>query len=131
MASQRFTTLLLTRSPAWAAAVAVGLYGVLAYGVAQRAHEFGVRFALGANAWQIARAVLSGAFAVVGVGLLIGIAAPSRRRVMTSALEFVQAPGVATYASVAVVFFLIAAICGLAPARRAARADPLQALRAN
>lgn len=130
---QRFTTLLLTLFAALGLLLsAVGLYGVLAYGVSQRAHEFGVRFALGANTGDIVGSVLSGALAVVGGGLLIGIAAATALgRVMASALDFVQTPGAATYALVATVFLAIGAACALTPARRAATVDPVQALRAD
>lgn len=133
MASERFTTLLFTAFALLALLLsAVGLYGVLAYSVSQRAHEFGVRFALGADAGQVGRAVLAGALGMVGTGLLIGIAgAVAAGRVMTSTLSFVQAPSVATYAVVTAVFLAIAVVCSVAPARRAARTDPLRALRAS
>jgi putative ABC transport system permease protein len=132
MANERFTTLLLTVFAALGLVLAgIGLYGVLAYGVSRRTHEFGVRLALGADASRIARHVLGRAVGVVAAGLLVGIAAAIMAgRVMTSTLRYVEAPGLSTYAVVAALFLLIAVVCGLAPARRAARADPLRELRA-
>jgi putative ABC transport system permease protein len=133
MASERFSTLLFTAFALLALLLsAVGLYGVLAYSVSQRAHEFGVRFALGADAGQVARVVLARALGLVSTGLLIGIAsAVAAGRLMTSTLSFVQAPGAATYVAVTTVFLAIAVVCSVAPARRAARTDPLRVLRSG
>lgn len=133
MASERFATLLFTAFAVLALLLsAVGLHGVLAYSVSQRAHEFGVRVALGAEARDVARVVLAGAIGLVGAGLLIGVAAAVvAGRLMAASLSFVQAPGVTTYAIVTTVFLTIAVVCGVVPARRAARTDPLRVLRAN
>jgi len=133
MASERFSTLLFTSFGLLALLLsAVGLYGVLAYSVSLRAHEFGIRFALGADASQVARAVLVGALGLVGTGLLIGtVGAVVAGRLMTATLSFVHAPSAVTYLAVTAVFLGLGLVCSLAPARRAARIDPLRMLRAT
>jgi predicted lysophospholipase L1 biosynthesis ABC-type transport system permease subunit len=133
MARERFTTLLFTAFALLALLLsAVGLYGVLTYSVSQRTQEFGIRFALGADTGQVARGVLAGALSLVALGLLAGMAgAVAASRVMTAALSFVQAPGLALYLGVALLFLGIAIVCSLAPARRAARTDPLRVLRSS
>jgi putative ABC transport system permease protein len=133
MASQRFTTLLLTLFAVLGLLLtAIGLYGVLAYGVTQRLHEFGVRFALGARPSQIVKTVMGGALTLVGIGLVLGIAiAAALARVMTRTLDFVQHPDAATYAAVAIILLGVAAGAAFAPARRAIRVDPMQTLRST
>ena len=112
--------------------IAIGLYGVLAYGVAQRTHEFGVRVALGARPGAIVRGVVRGALTLVGSGLLIGIvAATALARVIMAALDFVAPPDAPTYAAVAIILLGVAAAAVFVPARRAMRVDPMQTLRAN
>jgi putative ABC transport system permease protein len=133
MASQRFTTFLLTLFAGLGLLlIAIGLYGVLAYGVAQRTHEFGVRVALGAKPRAIVTGVVRGALTLVGSGLLVGIvAATALGRVMIAMLDFVEAPDVTTYGAVAIILLGVAAIAVFAPARRAMRVDPMQTLRAK
>jgi len=133
MARQRFTTLLLMLFAGLGLLlIAIGLYGVLAYGVAQRTHEFGVRVALGARPGVIVRGVVSGALTLVGAGLLIGVlAAAALTRVMISALDFVAAPEAPTYGAVAIVLMIVAAAAVFVPARRAMRVDPMRTLRTN
>jgi ABC-type antimicrobial peptide transport system permease subunit len=112
--------------------IAIGLYGVLAYGVAQRKHEFGVRVALGARPRAIVSGVVRGALMLVGSGLLFGIiAATALARVMMAMLDFVEPPDVPTYGAVAIILFAVAAAAVCAPARRAMRVDPMQVLRAK
>lgn len=131
MATQRFTTFLLTLFAALGLLLtAVGLYGVLAYGVAQRTHEFGVRFALGARPMEIVGTVMIGALMLVGSGLILGmVAAAGLARVMTTALDFVQWPDASTYGVVALILLGVAAAAGIGPTRRAVRVDPMQTLR--
>jgi putative ABC transport system permease protein len=133
MASQRFTTLLLALFAGLGLLlIAIGLYGVLAYGVAQRTHEFGVRVALGARPRAIVSRVVRGALTLVGSGLLVGvIAATALARVMIAMLDFVEPPDVSTYGVVAVILLAVASAAVFAPARRAMRADPMQTLRAK
>ncbi len=133
MASQRFTTFLLTLFAGLGLLlIAIGLYGVLAYGVAQRTHEFGVRVALGARPGAIVRGVVRGALTLVGTGLLIGIvAATALARVMMAALDFVAPPDAAAYGAVAMILLGVAAAAVFVPARRAMRVDPMRTLRSN
>lgn len=133
MASQRFTTFLLTLFAGLGLLlIAIGLYGVLAYGVAQRTHEFGVRVALGAKPRAIVSWMVRGATVLVGTGLLFGImAATVLARLMMSMLDFVEPPDVITYGAVAIILLGVAAAAVLAPARRAMRVDPMQTLRAK
>lgn len=133
MASQRFTTLLLALFAGLGLLlIAIGLYGVLAYGVAQRTHEFGVRMALGARPGAIVAGVVKGALTLVGSGLLLGIiAATALARVMTSMLDFVAPPDVPAYGAVAVILLVVAAAAVVVPARRAMRVDPMHTLRAH
>jgi putative ABC transport system permease protein len=133
MASQRFTTFLLTLFAILGLLLtAVGLYGVLAYVVTQRTHEFGVRFALGATRGDIVWTIAGGAFALVGSGLVIGIgAATALARIMKAALDFAGRPDLLTYAAVALALLAVAGVAAVAPARRALRVDPMQTLRSN
>lgn len=109
----------------------LGLYGVIAYSVTQRAHEIGLRVALGATSGNIVRLVLSKgvvlAVAGIGLGLLgsIGIT-----RVFANLLVGISAGDVPTYAVVSLAVFLVALTACYIPARfRAARIDPVNALR--
>ena len=109
---------------------AVGLYGVLSAAVRQRTAEIGVRMALGAPPASIFRSMIGRGLALsaagIGFGLVAGLALT---RAMTSMLVGVRANDPATFAGMAVVFFLIAAISSWLPARRAALLDPTVALR--
>jgi putative ABC transport system permease protein len=109
---------------------AVGLYGVLATGVRQRTAEIGVRIALGAPTSSIFRLVLGEGLRLSAVGAVIGVvAALMLTRVMRSMLVGVGATDPATFAAIAVLFFVIAALACWLPARRAAGLDPKIALR--
>ena len=133
MARQRFTTFLLTLFAGLALLlIAIGLYGVLAYGVAQRTHEFGVRVALGARPGAIVTRVVRGALTLVGSGLLAGmVAATALARLMLAALDFVAPPDAFAYGAVAIILLAVAAAAVWVPARRAMRVDPMRTLRAN
>jgi ABC-type antimicrobial peptide transport system permease subunit len=111
---------------------AVGLYSVIAYDVAQRAQELSVRVALGARARDVIRVVVAQGFrfAIVGIGLGIGAALLGARWVQP--LLFRQsATDPAVYAGVGVVLLVVSIAACAAPARRASRADPMAALRAD
>jgi putative ABC transport system permease protein len=109
---------------------AAGLYGVLAYLVAQRTIEFGIRIALGARRHHLLRKVLFDGIRPALVGLLAGLAASAASvRLIRSMLYETQPLDPAVFATVAGVFLLVAIAACLVPAWHAARLDPMQALR--
>jgi putative ABC transport system permease protein len=109
---------------------AVGLYGVMAYTVAQRTHEIGVRLALGAQPLDVLRMVLRRGLLLAWVGLLLGLAgALAVGRLLQSLLFKVSASDPLTLVAVAALLLLVAALASYGPARRATRVDPLVALR--
>jgi predicted permease len=111
---------------------AIGLYGVIGYGVAQRMHEMGVRVALGAQGRDLMRLVMLQAVRVVGAGVLVGgvIAWALGGRVQPLLFEQ-SARDPLVFAVVGLVLIVAAVSAGLAPARRAARVDPTMALRSE
>ena len=109
---------------------AIGIYGVVAYSVAERTHEIGIRVALGAARGDVVRMVLRRVLALVVPGVALGIGgALATTRVLESLLFDVKPNDVATFAGVAVLLMGVAFVAGLVPARRASRVDPLVALR--
>lgn len=128
---QRATTKVLSGLAFIALALAaIGIYGVVAYGAAQRIREIGIRLALGASAESIFRAVLKGALALAGVGLAIGLpAAYGVTPLLRTVSEGLQPHETTVYAGVAVLLFLITVAASLAPAIRAMRVDPARVLR--
>ena len=131
VAQRRLTMLLLAAFAGIAFALAaVGIYGVLAHSVAQRTREIGLRMALGARAHDVLRMVVRQGMGAVGAGVLAGVAgALTLTRVMTSLLFGVSATDPLTFAGVAAVFAGVALLACWLPARRAARVDPMVALR--
>ena len=131
VAARRFNLLLLGGFAGLALLLAgVGLHGVIAYGVAQRAHEMGVRVALGASARDLVRLVVGQGLALTLAGVLIGaVGALALTRFVSSMLFGVRATDPATFAGVALLLLAVAALACYRPARRAARVDPLIALR--
>jgi predicted permease len=108
----------------------VGIYGVMAYEVAQRTREIGIRMALGAGHGGIVRLVFGQSFVVVVAGVVAGIgAALALARLMTSLLFGVKAMDPVTFGVVALSVLMVAAMASLIPARRATRVDPVVALR--
>jgi putative ABC transport system permease protein len=109
---------------------AIGIYGVIAYTVAQRTREIGIRMALGAQRRDMLRMVLRQSLTVVAVGLVIGLAAAfAGTRLLASLLYGVGANDLATYASVIFLLGGSAFLASYIPARRAMKVDPMEALR--
>jgi putative ABC transport system permease protein len=109
---------------------AVGLYGVLAYTVTHRHREIGIRLALGASKRNVLSLVIGQGMKLALTGAAIGIvAALALTRVIRSLLYGVTSTDPATFAGVALLLLLVALFACWLPARRAARVDPMQALR--
>ncbi|MDY7092409.1 MAG: ABC transporter permease [Acidobacteriota bacterium] len=128
---RRFNTLLISLAAGLALVLAVlGIHGVLAYFVSQRRREIGLRVALGAQQQDVLTLILKRGLELAGVGVAIGVvAAFFLTRFMSSVLYGIDATDPLTFFGVALLFLLAAAIASLLPARRAARLDPLVALR--
>jgi putative ABC transport system permease protein len=127
----RFLTLLLTLFSAISLTLAaLGIYGVISYSVAQRTNEIGIRMALGAQSTDVLRMVGASGLKLAAVGVLIGgIGAFALTRTLSGLLFGVSAVDVATYAVMAATLVAVALIACYIPARRAAKVDPLIALR--
>ena len=110
----------------------VGLAASIAWGVAQRTREIGVRMALGAEPRQVTRLFLRQGLALTAFGIVLGIAgAAASTRVLTSWLYGVKPLDAPTFAWSAAGMLAIAALASYLPARRAARIDPLVTLKAE
>jgi len=111
---------------------AVGLYGVVAFGVAQRTRELGVRLALGARPQDLLRLVVGGGLRLVllgvGIGVLLSLALT---RALSSALFGLSATDLPTFAGVSGLLASVALLASYLPARRAARVDPAVSLKAE
>ncbi len=108
----------------------IGLYGVMSYDVARRTHEIGIRMALGATAERVVRLVLSEALLWVALGVALGLgAALATTRWVESLLFGLKPHDPLTIGLAALLLLAVAAVAGYLPARRAARVDPLVALR--
>ncbi len=108
----------------------VGVYAVMAYSVSQRTNELGIRLALGASGADVMRLVVGEGAKLAAVGVVIGIpVAVITSRLLADLLFRVKPADVVTYAAVALVLGLIAVVACYVPARRAARVDPMVALR--
>jgi predicted permease len=114
------------------ALAAVGLYSVVAYAVAQRTAEIGIRMALGAQPRQVVAREMRSGLQLVAVGLAIGLgAAAGTARLIQTLLFNVEPLNPLVYGSVAALFVTVAALACLVPSLRASRIDPLDALRAD
>ena len=111
---------------------AIGIYGVLAFAVAERTREIGIRMALGAASRQVMRSVLTDALALIGSGVAIGlVAALALVRFISSLLYGVASTDPAVYAGTAAILIAVGALASYPPARRASRVDPMVALRCD
>jgi predicted permease len=130
-AAPRFRTLLLGLFAAIAVCLAMaGVYGVMAYTVGQRSSEIGLRMALGARTGDVLRLVLRQGMTLTGIGLAVGlIGAVAATRLVSSMLFEVKAGDPATFIGVAALLGAVSLAASYIPARRAARVDPISALR--
>jgi ABC-type antimicrobial peptide transport system permease subunit len=109
---------------------AVGLYGLIAYTVARRTSELGIRIALGAGHGNVMWLVIEGALRLLAFGLLLGVpAAWAASRLVTTMLWGLSATDPVTIAAAIAVLMITGVLAGWVPARRAARIDPMAALR--
>ncbi|MGH2588406.1 MAG: FtsX-like permease family protein, partial [Dehalococcoidia bacterium] len=133
LAGLRFNTILLTCFAGLALLLAaMGAYAILAYLVTQRRREIAVRMALGARQQSVAISVLLEGLFTAGVGLGLGVlAALFATRPLGSLLYGVNAQDPATLAGVSMILLLVAAVASYIPARRAARIEPMEALRSD
>jgi putative ABC transport system permease protein len=131
--SRRFPMLLLSGFALIALVLAaVGIVGVVGHSVIQRTHEIGIRMALGAGTADVLRLMVTGSMAWVVAGLLIGAAASSGlTRLMTGMLYEVRPLDPAVLCGVAALLALVALAASYIPARRAAKIDPIAALRCD
>ncbi|HYT67289.1 MAG TPA: ABC transporter permease [Vicinamibacterales bacterium] len=129
--NRRTNMLLLTVFGAVALVLsAIGIYGVLAFGVAQRVREFGIRQALGADQSSILSLVLKQGLRTAGLGVVLGLGASmGLARFLQTLLFGVTPHDPAVFAEVAAVLFAVAMAACYIPARRATRVDPMVALR--
>jgi putative ABC transport system permease protein len=133
MAQPRLYTLLIGAFAIAAVVLAaVGLYGLIAFSVAQRSHEMGIRVALGASRPEILRLVLGEGIGLAALGTAIGVAGGlAGTRVLVGLMAGIQPNDPLTFASVAAMLLACASLASYVPARRAAAADPLASLRAE
>jgi predicted permease len=131
MAQTRFSTTLLTAFGAIALILAaIGVYGVISYGVTQRTQEIGIRMALGARRADVVGMVVRHGAALAAIGLMVGLAgALALSRLIGSLLFQVSPTDPPTFATGTVVLTTVAVLAAVLPARRAAQTDPMVALR--
>jgi putative ABC transport system permease protein len=130
-APNRFAMLLLTVFAVIATILAaIGLYGVMAYSVSRRTHEIGIRRALGAGEGSVLAMIVRQGMTLSLLGVAAGLGcALALSRLMSSILFGVSPTDPATFAVVAALLVAVAMLATYVPARRAARVDPMTALR--
>ncbi len=130
-ARQRFNMLLMTVFGAMALLLAaIGIYGLMAYSVAQRTQEIGIRLALGADGRQVRNMVVQQGMRLALAGVVIGLAAAwALARLIASLLFGVKARDPLVFIAVPLVLALVALIAVWLPANRAARVSPVESLR--
>jgi putative ABC transport system permease protein len=133
LARPRFNALLLSIFAGTALVLtAIGIYGVMAYSVAQRTNEIGIRIALGAGKNSIFRLVVGQAMTIVAISLVLGVVgAFAATRLLNSLLFGVGASDPITFVSIVLLVSVVAFLAAWLPARRATRVDPIIALRAE
>jgi ABC-type antimicrobial peptide transport system permease subunit len=110
----------------------VGIYGVIAYVVAQRSREIGIRIALGAQRREVRKMFLRQGLALTGMGVVIGlVAALALTRLMSSLLFGISSTDAVTYVGAIGVILAAAALATYLPARRASAIDPMETLKAE
>jgi putative ABC transport system permease protein len=131
LADRRFLLLLVGMFAAAALALAaVGVYGIVAFSVARRTQEIGIRMSLGAQRGNVLRLVLGQGARMAALGVVIGIGVSlAITRLMSSLLFGISAADPLTFVGVAVLLYVVALLASYIPARRATRVDPLVALR--
>src|ERR1700722_16119059 len=131
LGSRRFPTLLLSAFALLALVLAaVGIVGVVSYSVAQRTHEVGIRMALGARAVDVLKLMVSGSMTWVAVGVGVGVAGSlGLTRLLGTLLYDVKPSSPIVLASVSLVLTCVGLVASYIPARRAAKVDPMVALR--
>jgi putative ABC transport system permease protein len=123
-------TLLIIFSTAGLTLVSIGVYGVISYTVERQTQEIGIRLALGAQRQGIFQRVVGEALALAGVGVVVGtVGGLAVSRTMSSVLYGVPSNDPATFASVSALVAVVALLASYIPARRAAKIDPMVALR--
>jgi len=133
LARPRFNALLLSIFAGTALLLtAIGIYGVMAYSVAQRTNEIGIRMALGANKSSIFRLIVGQAMTLVAISVVLGLAgAFAATRLLSSLLYGVGASDPTTFIAIVLFLSVVAFLAAWMPARRAARVNPIEALRAE
>jgi predicted permease len=133
LARPRFNALLLSIFAGTALVLtAIGIYGVMAYSVAQRTNEIGIRIALGAGQSSIFRLVVGQAMSLVGISVVIGVAgAFAATRLLNTLLFGVGAWDPFTFAGIVILISVVAFLAAWLPARRAANVNPITALRSE
>jgi ABC-type antimicrobial peptide transport system permease subunit len=133
MARTSFTLVMLAIAGTMALALSIiGIYGVISYSVAERTREIGIRLALGAEKRALERMFVRSALALTGMGLLLGLIAAAVLMQLMKALLFGVSPlDPITFIVVPLVLAAAATFASYLPARRAAKVDPVVALRAE